>query len=508
MQVLWIEIILRLVVKSLKLNDMLEVLFIKLIHEFDQPIFGANIFNLARLARLGFPVANGIAISPPALHLNTVLEKYDIQDKEIFEQSLTLIKSEIVKTPIPEILDKELKNHKCLYLDYQYFKDKKTVWLKLLEIWLNEIRNKIWRQGFLADLTKNLTPQLVFFVDQKNNFVKAHFDPDLKDVVIDPRLKPAQLQEIDEIVTHANKKLFIPQTYEFLVDKKIFLVGLNPFTHTIHTGDKAEVIIPKNEQKKIVRSAAKIFLDLSGSLMQLENVDGVLFKINQELTFDEIVLKLWQIFEIYPNLPVILQLPDDKNDEVRGSLRLIHSQQTLQKITQAFLFLRNKRHFLNLQLALPLARSAEEYLLIKKELAIKGVKRLGLLKFYLEMAVPENFINIEQYLMAGLDGVIINLDELFEHIVGFKVEEGEYYKHQVQTLTKFLKDSLKIIHKAKIHVIARGELTKHPDVLDFLIDSGIWAILVGRFTDAQSMPELLHLTERRIIIKKLHSFSF
>lgn len=476
---------------------MLEVLPIKIIHESDQPIFKANIVNLAKLVRLGFPVANGIAISPPAIHLNTLLEKYNIQEKEIFEQSLTLIKREIINTPMPEILEKELTGKKNFYLAYEHYKDKKTVWLKLLEIWLNEIRNKIWREGFVADLTKNLTPQLVFFIDKKNNFVKAHFDPDLKDVVIDTRLKPPQLKEIDQIVILANKKLFIPQTYEFLVDKKIQLIGLIPFTQTIHIGDKAEVIIPKNEQKKVIKSATKIFLDLSGSLIQLENVDGILIQINQELPFDEIVIKLWQIFEIYPNLPVILQLPDNKNDEVRGSLKLIHSQQTLEKITQAFLFLRNKKHFLNLQLCLPLARSPEEYLQIKRELAIKGVSRTGLLKFWLELAVPENFINVEQYLVAGLDGAIINLDELFEHIAGL----------QVQTLTKFLKDSLKIIHKAKIHVIAKGELTKHPDVLDFLIDCGVWGLLVGRFTDAQSLPELLHLTERRIITKKLHSFS-
>lgn len=478
---------------------MLEVLPIKIVHESDQLIFKSNIVNLAKLARLGFPLANGIAISPPLLHLNTLLEKYNIKEKEVFEQSLTLIKSEIVKTPIPEILDKELKSHKDLYLDYQYFKDRKIVWLKLLEIWINEIRNRIWKEGFVEGLTKNLTPQLIFFVGGKNTLVKAYFDRDLKDVVIDTRLKPIQLKEIDEIVTGANKKLFIPQTYEFLVHNKVLLVGLNPFTHSIHTGDKAEVIIPKNEQKKVIKSATKIFLDLSGSLMQLENADGVLFKINQELPFDEIVLKLLQIFNLYPNLPVILQMPDNKNDEVRGSLKLIHSQQTLQKITQAFLFLRNKKHFLNLQLCLPLARSPEEYLQIKKEL-------VHIPKFWLELAVPENFINVEQYLMAGLDGVVINMDELFEHVVGFKLEEGEYYKHQVQTLTKFLSGSLKIIHN-KIHVIAKGELIKHPDVLDFLIECGVWAVLVG-FSDAQNLPEYLHLTERRLVIKKAHSLSF
>lgn len=487
---------------------MLEVLPIRIVHESDQPIFKSNIVNLAKLAGLGFPLADGIVISPPVLHINTLLEKYNINEREVFEQSLTLIKSEIVKIPIPEILDKELKSHKDFYLDYQYFKDKKTVWLKLLEIWINEIRNRIWKEGFVENLTKNLTSQLIFFVGGKNTLVKAYFDPDLKDVVIDTRLKPTQLKKIDEIVTGANKKLFIPQTYEFLVHNEVLLVGLNPFTHSIHICDKAEVIIPKNEQKKVIKSATKIFLDLSGSLMQLENVDGILIQINQELPFDEIVLKLLQIFNLYPSLPVILQLPDNKNDEVRGSLKLIHSQQILQKITQAFLFLRNKKHFLNLQLCLPLARSSEEYLQIRKELALRGISKKDILKFWLELAVPENFINLEQYLAAGLDGLIINLDELFEHVVGFKPEEGEYYKHQVQTLTKFLKDSLKIIHKAKIPAIAKGELNKHPDVADFLIDNGIWAILVGRFTDAQALPEHLHLTERRLIIKKLHSFSF
>ena len=92
------------------------ILPIKHILEIDQPIFGANIFNLAQLARNNFPVTEGIAVSSPEIILETVLKHLGTPKEEFFEQSLGVIKREVAQIPEPPKLLQELGMHKYFYL--------------------------------------------------------------------------------------------------------------------------------------------------------------------------------------------------------------------------------------------------------------------------------------------------------------------------------------------------------------------------------------------------------
>ncbi|MCR4306003.1 MAG: hypothetical protein NUV73_02890, partial [Candidatus Daviesbacteria bacterium] len=91
---------------------MTEILPIRLLTEEDGLIFGPLNVALGKLYRLGFPVASGIVVTPPRLKLKTTLEHFDFGKKEVFQQTLTLVKKEILATPVPEILAKETGKHK------------------------------------------------------------------------------------------------------------------------------------------------------------------------------------------------------------------------------------------------------------------------------------------------------------------------------------------------------------------------------------------------------------
>src|SRR5579884_3143113 len=121
----------------------MDVLPLKEIREEDAPLVGQNLVYLARLLHLGLPVANGIVVTPPEITLNTVLKKYDLKDREVFEQSLTLIRREILETPIPEELQEAFKQKKV---------NVKNLWVELLDSWIQEIRGRVWREGFSPDL--------------------------------------------------------------------------------------------------------------------------------------------------------------------------------------------------------------------------------------------------------------------------------------------------------------------------------------------------------------------
>ena len=121
----------------------------------------------------------------------------------------------------------------------------------------------------------------------------------------------------------------------------------------------------------------------------------------------------------------------------------------------------------------------------------------------MEFKVPENFINLERYLKVGFDGAILDLDFLQKSLGGYELEEGEFYKKQVQTLIKFLEPIFKIFHQHEIPVLAKGCLNLYPDILEFLIEKGVWGIVVNTALEAESAPDHLSWVEKRMVMKRL-----
>ncbi|MDO8638650.1 MAG: hypothetical protein Q7R43_03675 [Candidatus Daviesbacteria bacterium] len=481
------------------------ILPIKHIREEDQPIFGANLFNLGKLERNSFPVHDGIAISPPEIILETILKHLETQKSEIFEQKLEIIKKEIANIPQPEDLIRDLKNQRNFYLNEKIIKDKKLLWLKLLEVWLNEIRNNFIKNGFSPRIN-DLKAQVIFFVDDKFISINAFYEPKLEEVIIESqeKLNPEISQKIDQLVMDGNKKLLIPQNYKFLLVKnQLKLIKLFPYTQTLPLSSEKNLIINKPEQKKLVKSAVKLFLNLSSGYAVGQNLDGVLIEAENVLGFDERAFKLAESALTFHNKPVIFKLPDVVNDkEIRGTLRLLNQKSLLKEAVDVFFFVRVKKNLFNLELAIPFLRSSDELMEIKREILSMGLSRKGSLKFWVEFKVPENFINLEKYLEVGFDGAILDLDFLQKSLGGYDIEEGEFYKKQVQTLIKFLEPAFKIFHQYKIPVLVKGSLNLYPDVLEFLVEKGVWGVVVNSALEADSIPEHLSFAEKRMIMKR------
>lgn len=497
----------------------MNILPVKLISEVDQPIFGASLLNLAKLQRLDFPLPPGIAIAPLDVVLRTLMEHFHSSEKEVFEQRLEIVKKEIFKIPPPKELEKELnelkkrERGKIFLVNEEAVNKKNLVWPKLLKVWLDEICLLLWKQGFNQEVLHQLKAQTIFLVDKKFEKVTALFDPDLKDVVIktEVKLSPPVLKEINELVIEGNKKLFLPQVYRFLVLKeKVYLVGLFPFTQTLPVSQETAIVIPQKEQKQLLKSAVKLFLNLSTGFTIENSADGVLIEgekvadfYDRQNWFDKTAFKLAEGALSFSGKSVIFKLPDLKDGEIRGTLRLLNQESLFKDARDVFMFVRTKKMLLNLELAIPLVRSVDEFLEMKKKLAGEGVYRKGTLKFWLEIGVPENLINLEDYIEAGFDGAMIDLDELQKFLGGYEAVEGEFYKKQASALIKFLTPAFKTLHQAKIPILVKGGLAVHHEVLDFLIEAGVWGIVVNTALEVESFSEHLRWTERRMVLKRL-----
>ena len=494
---------------------MIEILPIRLLSEEDSPIFGALNLSLAKLARADFAVGNGIVVTAPEFKLKAVMENFDFGVKEVFEQSLTLVKKEIYTISIPEILQKETTKQKKFLLKEEVIKSSKELWQKLLQVWLEEIKSRLWKDGFYLGITQGLEPQRVIFIKKVDSFGTAFFDDLQDDTVINIKFKkvhPNDLKKIHDLVMRANKMLFIPHEYEWILDQGIKLVGIKPYTPFMY--DQIHIDSGTGVEKLAqseVKSAIKIFLDLSDSLVVEKQIDGVyissekIFDLNKPTdSFENLVFKIVESAMTFPNSPVLVKLADKTEvGEVRGTLRLLHQKNLFNPIADALDFARHKKGLSNVHIVIPFVRGVSELLHLKRELAVKKLMRKNSLQLWMEVCTPENIINLEDYLLAGIDGVVLNLDELVSFLNGFDInqEEVTFYKKEIGALLKFLEDPLKLLHKSKIKFITVGSLTLYPQVLEYKVEKGVYGIVVEKYEE-HSIKDLLYQTEKRMVLRR------
>ena len=493
---------------------MLEVLPIKLLTDEDSLIFGNLGVNLGKLSRFGLPVGEGLVITPPEFKLKTILEHFNFGSKEVFEQSLSLVKKEIQKIPVPEILSKETKKQRHFYLG-KVIKSTKELWRELLDIWTGEIKNRLWKDGFYPGLTQNLTPQVVVFIKKVEACGSIYFDFLQDDSVINikqGKIHPNDNKILDELIRAANKKLYLPFEYEWIFDQGIKLVGLKPYTpapivlaNPITVGSQASP-----GSVKQASSTVKVFLDLSLGLVVEKDVDGIyiasekIFDLNKpQDSFEQLVFKVVEASLTFPSKPVFLKLADKSEGmgKVRGALRLLHQQSLFNPLMEALDFIRHKKGLMSVQIVVPYVRTVSEFVQIKRNLAAKKLMRKNSLQIWMEICVPENIINLEDYLEAGLDGVVLNLDELISCLNGFDHDQQElnFYKKEIKSLLSFLDNGIKLLHKAKTPFIALGTVCLYPEVLEYLVGVGVWGIVSEKY-EVHSIRELLHQAERKLIL--------
>lgn len=483
----------------------MDILPIAAVREEDTPLVGQDLVALSKLLHNGFPIPDGLVVTPPSFKFKTVIEHFQFKEREVFEQSLHLVRQEISKIPPPQEFISALAKRKI---------DIQKVWSSLLTSWFDEVRSKIWREGFSPNLTSDLRAKPVFFLKKTTVFGEAYFDyrNNLAHIVVSRGTLPLEVeQELDSLTKRADKKLYLQHTYKWVVEssakekrKKLYLVGVGQFTQ-YYRGEETHKYSQAAKIQKEKNHVLKIFLNAKKG-DKITSADGIILKSDSSDDFDTKLIQLINVSTtIFPS-PVILRLPDmqDSFGGVRGTLRLVHNKAMLKSEADSVVFARHKKGLINISVAVPFVRSVFEFMQIKRELAALQIARKASLKLWVEFCVPENILNIEDYCSAGFDGVILNLDELAAWIGGFdhNLPESIFYKKGVSALSKFLEGSLKILHKSRLPVIATGSLVLHDDVLACLLKEGLWGISVSPVEQA-GISEYVSFMEKRMIRSRM-----
>jgi len=469
----------------------MQILPLKFIHEEDKKTVGANLYHLAKLSHLGIPVIESVVAIPPVSSFEKVLNKY-LKHNFIIKDNLNNIKTELLNLPVPE----SLQGAEFIKLASGKAKavlDTKKLWDNLLEKWVYEMLSKIERQD------KNLfqlTPQLVVFTANFTAFGQGFFDEDREHAVI--KIDKGELSfqtssEIESLILLSNKKLLLSQIYYWgIEDGKIKIVKVSPFTQSLHESIKEgeRIISPEKIDKPQIKTATKIFLDYRGEVLANFKSDGVILNINKN---DNDLINT--------QVSKILNFTTQTNFIFFPELEL-NLDQSLE-FAKTFLFFRNKKK-LDVQIVMPQTFSIDEFLNLKRDFAALGIYSKGTLKLWKQFLTVSDFLNLDNYLDAGFDGAVIDLDKISELVCGVDGEtvRKEGRKDWLDALVDFFKkvEFSKIIKHEK-SVLLKGKLCQNEELLNYFIKSGVWAIAFDNSTSGNFREHISFLEKQAI--KKL-----
>ncbi len=461
----------------------MNILPLRAIDDSEKEEVGRAVYNLSVLKRQGYPVPEAWCLLAPVTDFLRIARSLEITNRHILETSWKNFSTEVFKLEVPDSISVEQ-------------------WQQALKLWLGQFQQQVYG---IDSLPKQLvlTCQLIWSdLPTDGMAVSGVFDLNEQDVRVTSKQKinPVVSQEIDKMVRRADKTLFLAHQYDFWVQgKQLWLIGLHPSTEIIVPKPVLKILPKESEQlvksKAAARPAMKIVLDVRNDQVVHAQVDGILTQLDTHRQIGEIA-------KVVPDKQVFCLLTNTTNVDLEGSLGIVHHQTALRQAAEQFLDARNKQNCANVQLVLPLTKSAVVSQQLKKELGALGIHRKGSLQFWQLLSLPENIVNIQHYIGIELDGFFIDVDRLYLQLTGIEGLERPYYTRDWKLLTNFLGLALKAAHQAKLPVILLGELALQSEMVEFAVESGIVGLVVPKI-EAEGLTEHLAWAEKKVIDRRI-----
>lgn len=462
---------------------------LKYIREEDKKTIGTSLYNLAKLLHSGVPVIDSVVAIPPSILFEKILNKY-LKYSPNIKDYLGNFREEFLNLKMPEGLKNfQMSAHtkKQSHLTINISR----LWITLLQKWCNELISKIERG---EKQFREFTPQLVIYPGEFKSQGKGYFDEDREHIVIKTekgRLSNLDLQKIENIILQGNKKLLLPQVYDWVLDKDILkIIKVSPYTQSL-----GEETLSQNGQPEVkpenplLKTATKIFLDFRDEALTQPDCDGIFLRILNPHP-DEITKTISSIEKFHKNIKFFFYPEFDA-----------HSDNVLE-FAKSLIFFRNKKK-LDAQIVLPVTYSIDQFLNLKREYASFDIYSKGTLKIWKEFRNISDFLNVEDYLDAGFDGALINLDEIAKLVTGVSSEKilSQPKLDWIISIEKFLKElGLPKLTKNNKPILVAGKLLQSEELLNYLIKFGVWG-LIFETNSISGIREHVRFLERQALGK-------
>ncbi len=463
----------------------MKILPINLIWSEDRFEVGEEIADLAWMAQQGVPVADSLVIWPNQELFSDLVKKWPIHEMERLEAGHTGFRQQWLNLEIPL----EISTHIDPKLQQQ-------IWQKLLERWFDQL----WKglsKGQGGDWFKLLKPQQVVMASQVTGQGVAYYHPNQKvwefrvqNGVIEP-FHQADLEKHLEII---RVKKLLPVKFHWMIDRDIKLVQLSSleldFSKPEHHVD---LPVTKNDKALPPVVATKTWLEISDNWQLDQLADGILFRIESNKKLETIEDKLLEAAKLHPRIRVIVEIESGHTV----------SKDQFEKIVELIKFAKHKNSLGNIDVAVRGLRSSLDLAKFKQELATHKLHRGPNFKLWLVAGIAENILNLEHYLSVGIDGVILELDDLDAAISGYQIGSDLYeiYRHDQTALQQLLTPIWQMLHRTNLPIIASGRSVLDNWLLNWLLKQGLYGVMT-KYPDFEAMRQSLHHLEKKLVQAK------
>lgn len=478
----------------------MKILPIENIWSEDKAEVGVEITHLADLHKLGLPVLQGLVVYPPIEQIQKFEKKYSREGSRLIEDNLSKIREEFLSLEVPESINEYVKDRK-LEINSTTIHE---YWKQVLEKWFQQLVKHI-HLNQKAPLEKILQPQTIFF----GNNIKARGTLDLDKKLGSVRIRVesgnVENSHYDRIKDHALKvagHYNLPLTYHWVLDDDIYFVRVSEFVDDREV--TREVFVDPSVSEPVfenVVTATKFFVKMEENLALPERFDGFLINPQRFMKQGVAGFVVWESAMSFPDKKVIVKLVSHLKEyggEGGGNLY----SQNLTKLQEQLDFIKgDSERYNNIDICIPFVRSVIEYKAVKRNLEKlgfggRGTKR----KLWLELSVPENFMNLEEYLVEGVFGVIINLDTLSSFVYGYNSALSNDYRHHFDSkvLINLFDKNMSLLKRSRIPVLVEGRLVSDYSLLRYLIENNIFGI-VAQWSEIDSMQRMTSRIEGNLV---------
>lgn len=176
--------------------------------------------------------------------------------------------------------------------------------------------------------------------------------------------------------------------------------------------------------------------------------------------------------------------PEEPNPMLgyHGSLRLLTDPYIFDLELSVIKSLRESRHYSKLFLTLPFLRTTQELRVLKRYIATAGLRRTSGFQLYMNAETPGSILSLSQYSQIGIDGIIINTNQLGALTQGFdpnNPEVNQFYEPSSDALLKLIRFAADSCKDYKLSCFVTGQALSHQqDIFHHLVKWGVTGVIV------------------------------
>lgn len=463
----------------------MEVLPLSRVWLEDKADLGFEIVYLAHLKHLGLKVPEGVVCYPPKKILNELLKQYS--DEELFIHSRERLKKEWLQMSVPVDFVRICKDQTSI-TDQEI----KKLWLEMLEGWFEQLSRAVVMKRASEKISWLGGYALFCGVSQKSGWMEVTGVGEPKIVANTGHLDAEDFTRLELIAKQINKAIPVSVKVWWLRDDELKVIRVNEIFFDQVSGidvvSVGEKVVVQKEPVQIL--ATKILLTgretevlADGWFRNIHDVNSVDAESAKVIakSFGSNFVSIYRLGETNGGVLEWMQ----NMDLVRRDLHRIIE---LEELTDSAV-----------QLCLPYCRSVIEYKTVREVLhRMKYMPKM----YWVEIATPENLLNIDSYLELGVKGVVVNIDRLAHLLQGLDNEVSRaVVPDQTEVLDTIVSMGIKKLHRANCRVMIAGERIYDQELLNLAVKWGVWGVVTNH-VNYEAVAQMLEKSEN-LMFKRL-----